>query len=101
MDLVKKSNTRKKKVLLINHVALSSSSNSVSIQTVIINSCCDLVSIFSIAVALSSNKMVSFDRPIGAPGDAHELDYVCALHQTSHVVRKSGSIDAIDIQYIV
>ena len=42
--------------------------------------------------------MVAFDRPIGAPADTQELNYVCALHQTCDQHRSTASIDAVDIQ---
>lgn len=36
----------------------------------------------------------AFDRPIGAPGDIAELEYIAALHQTDVPggIRKDGSI---------
>mmetsp|Transcript_18634 Transcript_18634/g.35444 ORF Transcript_18634/g.35444 Transcript_18634/m.35444 type:complete len:1067 (-) Transcript_18634:77-3277(-) len=43
--------------------------------------------------------MVAFDRPVGAPADTAELNYVCALHQTTcDNSRPSASISAVDIQ---
>ena len=42
--------------------------------------------------------MVVFDRPIGAPADVKELEYVSGLHQTDKQVRVDGSITAQDIQ---
>eukprot|EP00977_Amphora_coffeiformis_P018302 scaffold6378_cov176-Amphora_coffeaeformis.AAC.13 len=42
--------------------------------------------------------MVVFDRPVGSPADAKELEYVSGLHQTDAEVRVDGSIKAEDIQ---
>lgn len=42
--------------------------------------------------------MVAFDRPVGAPADVQELEYVSALHQTSKVARRDGSINDHDVQ---
>ena len=42
--------------------------------------------------------MVVFECPIGAVADVKELEYVSALHQSSPLVRRDGSIDASDIK---
>jgi len=36
---------------------------------------------------------IRFDRPIGAPADLKELEYISALHQTCFPLRRDGSID--------
>ena len=43
--------------------------------------------------------VISFDRPLGAPADVAELEYVSALHQTAPQARTDGSLDAADIRY--
>lgn len=35
---------------------------------------------------------ISFERPIGAPADLKELEYIAALHQTCFPNRRDGSI---------
>ena len=48
--------------------------------------------------AHSTMAFSSFDRPIGAPADVAELDYISALHQTDVQggIRKDGSIQGED-----
>ena len=36
---------------------------------------------------------VKFDRPVGAPADLKELEYISALHQTCPKLRQDASID--------
>jgi hypothetical protein len=40
---------------------------------------------------------ITFERPIGAPADLKELEYIAALHQTCFPNRRDGSISATDI----
>lgn len=43
----------------------------------------------------------TFRRPVGASADAHELEYVSALHQTSSVIHTDGTISAQDVIYFL
>jgi len=36
---------------------------------------------------------IKFDRPVGAPADLKELEYISALHQTCSKLRQDASID--------
>lgn len=45
-----------------------------------------------------SMQGIQFERPIGAPADIKELEYIAALHQTNpEEIRRSGTVQAKDI----
>lgn len=42
--------------------------------------------------------MTSFNRPVGAPFDVKELEYIAALHQSCIPrTRRNGTVSSIDI----
>jgi len=45
----------------------------------------------------------AFERPIGAPADVAELEYIAALHQTDVLggIRKDGSIQGTLLYYVL
>jgi hypothetical protein len=42
---------------------------------------------------------ITFERPIGAPADLKELEYIAALHQTCFPNRRDGSISGEYLSY--
>ncbi|CAB9513803.1 expressed unknown protein [Seminavis robusta] len=50
-------------------------------------------------VGTPQHQGIQFERPVGAPADVSELEYICALHQTiPEEIRTDGTIHAKDIR---